>query len=80
MKLYVIFLQRKEQYTGQYGIEAVEVMDEYSYEENPDYLTTELKELNNQLNTQKAEIVVVNINEEEVRDILCHQKEIKGII
>lgn len=38
MILYVLFGQRKCNYPGQYAPEALEVMDEFGYEENPQWL------------------------------------------
>ena len=38
MKVHVLFAQRIQRYKGQYGLEALAVMTEYDYDENPSYL------------------------------------------
>ena len=44
MKLYVLMGHRKEQYPGQYAVEALAVMDENSNDDNPEYLQNTLQE------------------------------------
>lgn len=53
MNLYVIFAQRHEDYPGQHAPEALEVMDEFGYEENPEWLHEKLAEhqKNNELDS-----------------------------
>jgi hypothetical protein len=80
MILYILFIQRKERYVGEYGIEAVEVMDEYSYADNPDYLNDKLKEYRDQKDIDEAKIISVTINEQEIQKILYPTKIIKGTI
>jgi len=80
MLLYVIFIQRDEEYEGQIGVEAVDIMDEYSYEDNPDYLNDKLKELQNQPDITKAELIPIEIKEAEITKILFPAKIIKGDI
>lgn len=38
MKILCLFVQRKCSYEGQYAPELFAAMDEYGYDENPDYL------------------------------------------
>jgi hypothetical protein len=38
MKLFVLFGQRKERYSGEYGPEALEVTDECASEDNPEWI------------------------------------------
>lgn len=42
MKLYVLFGQRKETYEGQFAPEALDVIDEYSMEDNTEYMDKSL--------------------------------------
>lgn len=79
MLLYVLFIQRKEQYEGQFGIEAVEIMDEYSYNDNPDYLDNKLKEYREQNDIDEAKIIPVTVNEQDIIQILYPSK-IKGTV
>ena len=44
MKIYVLFGQRKEDYPGQYAPEALDVMDEFGWDENSEYLLDKLDE------------------------------------
>ena len=44
MKLYILFGQLIERYPGEYAPEALECMDEYGMEENPEYLDDKMKE------------------------------------
>ena len=44
MKLYVLFAQRECRYEGEYAPEAVHVVDEFSYDENPHWLNERLEE------------------------------------
>ena len=41
MILHILMGQRKESYPGQYGPEALAVMDEHGQSDNPDYLAEE---------------------------------------
>jgi hypothetical protein len=80
MILYILFIQRKERYQGEYGIEAVEIMDEYSYVDNPDYLDEKLKEYRNQKDIDETKIIEIAIDENEIQKILYPTKIIKGTI
>jgi len=80
MDLYIIFIQRKERYEGQYGVEAVEIADEYTYADNPDWLNHKLEVWQEAEDIIKAEIVTVKINETEVKEILFPSKILKGDI
>jgi hypothetical protein len=80
MILYILFIQRKERYQGEYGIEAVDIMDEYSYADNPDYLDEKLKEYRDQKDIDEAKIISISVNENEIQKILYPTKIIKGTI
>lgn len=41
MKLYILFGQRKCRYDGQYAPEALAIADEWTMDENPDYIEDE---------------------------------------
>jgi hypothetical protein len=38
MRVHILFGQRQQKYQGQYAPEALAVMDEYGYEENPTWI------------------------------------------
>ena len=78
MDIYVLFIQRKESYAGQYGIEALEVMDEYSYSDNPEYLDKELTKQRLKSDIAKAEIVKISVDEYAVTKILYPDNNVKG--
>lgn len=70
MKLYVLFGQRKEDYEGQFGVEALYCASEYDMDENPEYLhkKKELQQRNEDF--EALEIVTLEVNEAEIEAIL----------
>lgn len=61
MDLYVIFAQRKCDYEGQYALEALAVADEYTMDENPDYILEKLQEYKKSDEFEEVKIVIVQI-------------------
>lgn len=45
MKLYILFGQRKCTYDGQYAPEALAIADEWTMDENPDYIENEKNQI-----------------------------------
>ena len=81
MRLYIIFGLRKESYEGQHAPEALEVMDEYSYEENAEWLNNKLSSYKAEDEFMNVEIVTVNISHDKLDKIMRKQdNEIEGEI
>jgi len=81
MELRVIVLQREETYPGQHAIEVVEVQDEYSDDDNPDWLTDKLEEYLEEPDVVMAKIVAIEIDYDELRAKLFSSVEpIEGTI
>jgi hypothetical protein len=78
MLLKVIFGQRKERYEGEHAPEALDVMDEYSYEENPDWLNQKLE--THRLNTdfERFEIIEIEVSIVDILNILRPNTNIQG--
>lgn len=71
MILKVLFVQQPENYEGQYAPEALVVMDEYSYEENPEWFHKECESALKKRSPIKASAVIdLEINQTAVREIL----------
>lgn len=67
MKLYILFAQHHENYEGEHAPEAVEVMDEYSYEENAEWLYAKKEEYDVQSHIRSTVIVAMEVNQDEIR-------------
>lgn len=61
MQLHVLFVQRACSYPGQYAPEAIEVCDENTMSDNPEWLNTKLAEARKNSEFTAAEIVVVTL-------------------
>ena len=70
MKLKVIFGQRIERYEGQYAPEALEIMTEYDYSDNPEWLHNKLKEYTSLEEFYSVEIVDIEIDDKKLNSIL----------
>jgi len=69
--IYVIFAQRLEAYEGQYAPEALEVMDQYAYDENPEWLNDKLKHYRSQHNQfENVQLIRLEYYRDDVDDIL----------
>jgi len=81
MELHIIFIHRKESYPDQHAIEAVEIMDEFSYSDNPEYLEEKLKDYLNEPDISNAIIGTVEIDETIIEGMLYPiRNPIKGKI
>ena len=75
MKLMVLMAQRKQNYPGQYGEEALACMSEYDYEENPGYLRDALAKHRNSGEFDAAEIITLAVPDKEITRHLYPSKE-----
>lgn len=81
MILKVIFVQRKESYTGEYAPEAMECMTEYAYDEYPEYLHEKLDGYKKDTEFVAAEIINIKVDVKEIEKRLYpDSSEINGII
>lgn len=70
MKIHVIVGQRKCHYDGEYGLEALACMSEYEFSDSPEYLMEELAKARKSNEFDSVEIVELDVNEKQLRDIL----------
>jgi hypothetical protein len=70
MKIHVVVGQRKCDYPGEYGIEALACMSGYEFSESPEYLMEELAKARQSNEFDSVEIVELGVSEKELRDIL----------
>ncbi len=81
MKLYILFGQRKESYYGEYAPEALEVIDEYCHDENPEYIKNKLEEFSQETyQFESVKIIPVEVNQEVISRRLRDTDVIKGVI
>ena len=67
MKILVLMAQRKCDYAGQYGEEALACMSEYEYDDNPAYLHEKLTEYRNTNDFEAIEIVSLEVSSTEIQ-------------
>lgn len=77
-KLYILFGHRKERYDGQHSPEALAIMDEYGFEDNPDYLNDVLKEHIASGEFVSCIIVTTEISMDELLKLLHPENSIKN--
>lgn len=70
MIIHVLFGQRIEHYSGEYVPEALEVMSEYCYDENPDWLNDKYQEHLKENCWKSLKVIKIEINDEKLEDIL----------
>lgn len=70
MKLYILFGQRIERYPGEYAPEALEVMDEYGMEENPEYLDDKMQEFSKTEEFESLAIVPLAVDQSSIMNLL----------
>jgi len=82
MNVYILFGQRKCAYPGQLAPEALEVMDEFAYDENGDWLRDKLKEAEktNEFEALRILEVALGKGSEEIRDLLIGIPQLRGHI
>jgi hypothetical protein len=82
MDLHILFIQRKEEYDGQFAPEALVVWDENCIEENPEGFelacNTAIKEIGSELWASK--VIRVNVNGDKIRKLLVGVPLIEGAI
>jgi hypothetical protein len=61
MKLSILFGQRVGNYPGQFAPEAIRVADEYTMEENPEWIKDELRKAESWNEYESLEIVTIDI-------------------
>ena len=80
MKLYVVFAQREERYPGQYAPEAIAVADEYTNEDNPEYIKNELKKAGDSFIAADIFEVEIGGAEDAIRTRLLDPMNLKGTL
>lgn len=68
MLLHVLFGQRKEAYEGEYAPEALNVMTEYDYAENPQWLLDKLDRESKEKHWESVKIVKIEISLKELME------------
>ena len=79
-KLYILFAQRKCGFPGEYAVEALEVVDEYVHEGNPDWLDEKKKEHEDTKEFETLKILSINIDEKKLNKIMMDNFEFDGKI
>lgn len=73
MNLHILMGQRKCRYEGQYAPEAIAVMDDNGYEDNPEYLDGLLQEHQDSDEFIALAIIVVNVSTQAIERRLTPQ-------
>lgn len=79
MKLYVLFGQRKCTYEGQYAPEALAIADEWTMDENPQYIGEELDKYIKNKEFTSLEIIPIEVSLKKIIELLS-PPPIEGII
>lgn len=82
MKLFIIFGQRRERYEGEHAPEALEITDEFTMDENPDWINEKLEEHQANKDFLSVKIIEVNIKNgvDRVRTALLAPPTLEGEI
>ena len=83
MLLYVIFGQRRCRYEGEYAPEALEIVDEYTMEENPEWIETKKKEHAEDKSFSNVEIVTIDLGKgslDKISKILNQYPTVEGSV
>lgn len=81
MKIMILMGQRKERYEGEYAPEALECINEFGHDENPEFMRDKLREYQNTGEFDSLSVVAVEINGRQVLDILYPaRKAIPGTV
>ncbi len=81
MKLYIVFAQRKESRPGEYAPEALFIVSEYDYEENPAWIKDRLAEARADEEYIGADIFLVDLGnqaEKTIRSYFLDHPQLKG--
>lgn len=83
MILKVLFIQRKEAYEGQHAPEAVAVVDEFTYDENPQAFHSECEVIIADIGNELAghEVIDIEVDQSEIRRrILGETHPLSGVL
>lgn len=81
MKLYILFGQRKCTYDGQYAPEALAVADEWTMDENPDYIDEEYSKYESSKEFSSLAVVPIKVSSAEIdRRLKPDMTPVKGTI
>lgn len=81
MELLIVFAQPLERYEGEWAPVALDVVTEYDYEENPDYINSKAIEAKASGEYESVEIIKVEVSMDAVMDRLRpNRKAIPGKI
>ena len=81
MKIYVLFAQRKCRYNGEYAPEALEVIDEFGMDENPEFLRLKQKEYENTKEFDSVVIIPIAVSNADIDSRLgLNQPPVIGLI
>jgi len=75
MKLLVLFGQRKCNYPSQYAVEVIAATDEYSNDDNPDYIQDALAAAQTNDEFDAVNILSINVDDNEVHKRLYPAEE-----
>lgn len=70
MKVTVLFGQRKGQYEGEYGIDAIECISENELEENPGYMHERREKLEAEGDYEGLALIALEVDEAAIRAIM----------
>lgn len=70
MKVKVLFGQRKGQYEGEYGLEAIECMSEYELGDNPGYMHERQEKFGADGDFEALALVDLEVDEAAIRAIM----------
>ena len=83
MLLHVIFGQRVESYEGEFAPEALEVMDEYGYDENSEWLHKKLQYYRTDQSFANVEIMEIELGKDAIdllRKRLLGHLQVGGVL
>jgi hypothetical protein len=81
MKIYVLFAQRKCRYNGEYAPEALEVIDAFGMDENPEFLRLKQKEYENTKEFDSVVIIPIAVSNADIDSRLgLNQPPVIGLI
>jgi hypothetical protein len=75
MQIHVLFGQRKERYAGEYGPVIIAADDEYSAEDNPDWLLQQKAEAEADGDFESVAIITFEVSQDEIMKRLRPQLE-----
>lgn len=70
MYLYVVFGQRRENYPGELGPEAISVIDEFGHDENPTYIETERSEAAGSGDYENVVVARLDVSQDAIMTLL----------